>query len=73
MKLEHIITLDRVLVYPVASAMEWDNPGLQAGRRDKEVKKIYVALDATDTVIEQAAAAGADLLLTTTIPLSSGA
>ena len=63
MKLEHIIEeIERV--YPVASAMEWDNPGLQAGRRDKEVKKIYVALDATDTVIEQAAAAGADLLLT---------
>ena len=41
--------------YPKHYAMEWDNVGLQVGRSDKEVKRIYLALDATDEVIEEAA------------------
>ena len=45
-------------------AESWDNVGLLAGRRDKMVHKICIALDATDEVIEEAAAKGADLLLT---------
>lgn len=45
-------------------AEEWDNVGLLAGRRDKEIKKIMVAVDATSDVIEQACRARADLLLT---------
>ncbi len=45
-------------------ACDWDNPGLLAGRRDKEVKKVLVALDATDAVIDQAVREHADLLLT---------
>ncbi len=49
---------------PTAYAEEWDNIGLLAGRRDKEVKKIYIALDATDDVIEEAVRLKADLLLT---------
>lgn len=49
---------------PVSAALEWDNVGLLAGREDKEVKKIYVALDATDEVIEEAAENGADMLIT---------
>ena len=44
--------------------MEWDNVGLQVGRSDKEVKRIYLALDATDEVIEEAADWGADMLIT---------
>ena len=44
--------------------MTGDNPGLLAGRSDKEVKKIYIALDATDKVVEAAQALGADMLLT---------
>ena len=40
--------------YPKHYAMEWDNVGLQVGRSDKEVKRIYLALDATDEVIEEA-------------------
>lgn len=43
---------------------EWDNTGLLAGRRDKEVKKILLALDATDEVIRMAADGGADMLIT---------
>ena len=50
--------------YPKHAALEWDNVGLLVGRTEKEVKKIYVALDATDEVIEQAVAANADMLIT---------
>lgn len=50
--------------FPLSSAEDWDNPGLLAGRRDREVKKVVVALDACDTVIDQAIEAHADLLLT---------
>lgn len=50
--------------YPVSYALEWDNVGLLAGRDDKEVSCIYVALDATEEVIEAAVAANADMLLT---------
>ena len=49
---------------PLTYAESWDNPGLLAGRTDKEIKKIYVALDATTETIEEAVACGADLLLT---------
>ncbi|MDE7416114.1 MAG: Nif3-like dinuclear metal center hexameric protein [Lachnospiraceae bacterium] len=49
---------------PTAFAEEWDNIGLLVGRRDKEVEKVYIALDATDNVIEEAVHIGADLLLT---------
>lgn len=50
--------------YPKQYAMEWDNVGLQVGRCDKEIKKIYLALDATDEVIEDAINWGADMLIT---------
>lgn len=45
-------------------ACSWDNPGLLVGWKEKEVKKVYLALDATDQVIEDAVREGADLLLT---------
>ena len=51
-------------VYPLDKAAEWDNPGFQAGRRQKEIKKVLIALDATDEVIAKAIEWGADLLLT---------
>lgn len=50
--------------YPLNYALSWDNVGLLVGRDDKEVKKIYIALDATDDVIEEAVKAGADMLIT---------
>lgn len=50
--------------YPKHAALEWDNVGLLVGRTEKEVKKIYVALDATDVVIDSAIKAGADMLIT---------
>ena len=50
--------------YPTSCALEWDNVGLLAGRMDKEVKRVYIGLDATDPVIREAADKGADLLFT---------
>lgn len=51
-------------VYARSFAEEWDNPGLQVGRFEKEVKKVYVALDADEENIHAAVESGADLLLT---------
>ena len=45
-------------------AVDWDNPGLQAGRREKNIRSIYIGLDATDEVIADAVKKGADMILT---------
>ena len=37
---------------PVYLAESWDNPGLQTGRRDKDVRRILVALDVTEKNID---------------------
>lgn len=50
--------------YPRSAALEFDNVGLQVGRSEKEVRRIYLALDATDAVIEQAVEQEADMLIT---------
>ena len=42
----------------------WDNVGLNCGRRNREVRKILVALDPFPHVCEEAQAWGADLLVT---------
>ena len=49
---------------PRSMKMDWDNVGLNVGRRDKEVKKILVALDPFTHVCQEARDIGADLLLT---------
>lgn len=49
---------------PVSYAESWDNVGLLAGRYEKEIHKVMIALDATDEVVEEALQKGADLLLT---------
>lgn len=54
--------LDRLT--PPSYACDWDNPGLLAGRTDKEVKKILVALDATTEVVDQAIREGVDMVVT---------
>lgn len=51
-------------LYPLYFAASWDNPGLQTGDLEKEVNTVYLALDATDEVIDHAVQAGADLLIT---------
>ncbi len=50
--------------WPESLACDWDNVGLLAGRADKEVRCVYVALDATDEVIEAAVREKADMLIT---------
>ena len=50
--------------YPLEKAESWDNSGLQVGRKNKAVRKVFLALDATDAVIKEAAEWKADMLLT---------
>ena len=69
MKKENSVECGRIIesleqFSPPSFAESWDNVGLLAGRRDKKVNKICIALDATDQVVETAAEEGADLLLT---------
>lgn len=51
-------------VYPPKYAMDWDNVGLLAGRIDKEVSNVYIALDLTEQVIEDAIETKADMIIT---------
>lgn len=51
-------------VYPKIAALGFDNVGLLVGRAEKQVEKIYLALDATDEVIDEAINLGADMLIT---------
>lgn len=51
-------------VYPRSLALEWDNPGLICGHRDKSIETVMLALDADNRTIERAAGEHADLLLT---------
>jgi dinuclear metal center YbgI/SA1388 family protein len=49
---------------PKQYACSWDNVGLLTGRKNQEIKKIVVALDATNDVVERAVEEGADMILT---------
>lgn len=49
---------------PKELAYSWDNIGLLVGDKEQEIKKIYIALDATDNIIEDAIHKGADMILT---------
>ena len=49
---------------PKAAACDWDNSGLLVGRSDREVSRIYVALDASCAVVDAAIDAGCDLIVT---------
>lgn len=49
---------------PKQYACEWDNVGLLVGRREKEVHKIMVALDASKEVVADAVKQQADMLIT---------
>ncbi|MCL4425290.1 MAG: Nif3-like dinuclear metal center hexameric protein [Firmicutes bacterium] len=61
-RVETIINLMEDLA-PRRRAMEWDNVGLQTGHPAWEVKRIMVALDASEAAIAQAEASGCQLLL----------
>lgn len=49
---------------PPSYACGWDNPGLICGRKEKEIKKVLVALDVTNSAIQKAVEEGADMILT---------
>lgn len=63
MKCQNIIELLEELS-PLEYALDWDNCGLLCGRREKDVKKLYIALDVTDDVAGRAVQSGADMLIT---------
>lgn len=48
---------------PRELAMEWDNVGLLAGRPDRDVTRVLVALDVTGWVAEEAIENGANLIV----------
>lgn len=49
---------------PTRYACSWDNVGLLLGRRDKEVKRLYLALDVTDRVLDEVVEGEYDMLIT---------
>lgn len=50
--------------YPTSYALSWDNVGLLVGDPYREVKRIYIALDATEEVLADAVKKEADMLWT---------
>lgn len=48
---------------PREYAMEWDHVGLLVGRRDREVRKMLLVLDVTETVIDEAIERDVDLIV----------
>ncbi|HEY5247069.1 MAG TPA: Nif3-like dinuclear metal center hexameric protein [Dermatophilaceae bacterium] len=59
---EVVSALERL--YPPRTAASWDRVGLVTGDPDQPVSLVHFAVDPTLAVIEQAGAAGADLLIT---------
>ncbi len=49
---------------PFSTQEEWDNSGLTVGSYEKEVSKVFVALDVTRKTIDEAKKWGADLVIT---------
>jgi dinuclear metal center YbgI/SA1388 family protein len=50
--------------YPPALAQDWDAVGLVCGDPEEPVTRVHLAVDPTAAVVEEAIAAGADLLVT---------
>ncbi|HIR94330.1 MAG TPA: Nif3-like dinuclear metal center hexameric protein [Candidatus Egerieimonas intestinavium] len=50
--------------WPKSQACEWDNVGLLAGRRDRQVDTVFVALDVTEETLQGAVDAGAQMMVT---------
>lgn len=62
MKLKNLIYQLQKLA-PTKFAADWDNPGLQLGARNKEVKKIMIVVDVTDDIVEKAIKNKVDLII----------
>ncbi len=63
MKCREVITKLEELS-PQKYAADWDNVGLLIGTKEREITHVYVALDATEEVIENAISCGAEMILT---------
>lgn len=63
MKLSNIIEIIEKR-YSVGFKCDWDNIGLLVGDRESDIKTIYVALDLTDEVLDNAINSNADLIIT---------
>lgn len=63
MKCSDVMEICRKLA-PEELACDWDNPGFQAGRSDKEVHTILLGVDVTDPVIDEAIRVHADMIIT---------
>ena len=50
--------------FPSSAAEDWDNVGLLVGDDQKEISHIFLALDLTDRVLEEAVSCGADKINT---------
>jgi dinuclear metal center YbgI/SA1388 family protein len=59
---EVVAALERL--YPPQTALSWDRVGLVTGDLDQPVSLVYLAVDPTLAVIDEARGAGANLLLT---------
>ena len=59
-----ILNYIETAIAPPYMQENWDNVGLLCGRKERPVKKILVALDPFRSVIDEAIAAGADLIVT---------
>ena len=51
-------------IAPFETQESWDNSGFLVGNGEKEVKKVLLALDATEDVLNEASEKGADLIIT---------
>ena len=63
MKCSEIITLLEQ-EYGKEYPCDWDNVGLLVGDDQKEISHVFLALDLTEPVLDEAVAAGADMILT---------
>ena len=50
--------------YPGKMAEDWDNVGLLVGDDGQEVHHVFLALDLTEAVLEEAVKAQADMIIT---------
>lgn len=50
--------------FPMKYAESWDHTGFQIGDREREISHVYVALDTTEEILEEAIQQGADMIIT---------
>jgi len=62
MRIDHIIHALEALA-PPSYAADWDNAGLLLGSRQREITSILLTIDLTQSVLEEAIAAGAGLIV----------